>query len=248
MKTLNHRSELPVTLAGCRAVREIIDTSELAAQHPVPITAHLEKCPACQSYHHQLTGLRQLLAKEPRLEVPTDFDLKLRQRIAASQRQPLGLTWWQFIQQPATGIAGLLIAVILLAAVVYLRQNQIQKPDHLSFTTTSQQREASSMLPSQPIVSEAGGIVAQPVATEELPVVRSAKLSRDRLNPGTSMDARMVLENDADITIEVEIGTSKRNASVSQVVYGAQPVLDVGIVNTEKLEGVTLTQGESTIF
>ncbi len=50
-----------------------------------PSTAHLLNCSSCRQYAAEMSSLRALLRQQPRVEVPSDYDFRLRARIARAE-------------------------------------------------------------------------------------------------------------------------------------------------------------------
>ena len=72
---------------NCKQIREEIDT---ASRHDLrgAIRSHLNGCPDCRRYSDETAALLGLLGAQPRVEAPTDFEFRLRARMARAQAAP----------------------------------------------------------------------------------------------------------------------------------------------------------------
>lgn len=66
---------------NCQKTREAID----AGIGKSVLAGHLANCSDCESYSNELSSLLSLLREQPRVEVPTDFEFRLKARIARAQ-------------------------------------------------------------------------------------------------------------------------------------------------------------------
>lgn len=87
-------TEIPLTPNGCRLVQENLDTADFNVALQLAIISHCQKCAGCQKYSQQLNSLRTLLMSQVRIQAPKDFDIKLRQKIAASKNSQLITSPW----------------------------------------------------------------------------------------------------------------------------------------------------------
>ncbi|MCI0665253.1 MAG: hypothetical protein L0220_29675 [Acidobacteria bacterium] len=66
----------------CQNIRSVIDMSSRREPFNGSVRTHLQGCSACRQYADQTDHLIALLRSQPRVGTPTDFDFKLRARIA----------------------------------------------------------------------------------------------------------------------------------------------------------------------
>lgn len=108
----------------CQDIRAAIDTMSKRAPMSHELKAHVGMCTDCGRYADQTTALLSLLSAQPRVEAPSDFDFRLRARIARAQAEPRGLaariqSLWSFSWgQAATAMATLALAVTLTTLYV----------------------------------------------------------------------------------------------------------------------------------
>jgi hypothetical protein len=69
---------------NCKQIRGEINT---ASSHNLRggVRSHLNDCPDCRRYYDETTSLLGLLGAQPRIEVPGDFEFRLRARLARAQ-------------------------------------------------------------------------------------------------------------------------------------------------------------------
>jgi hypothetical protein len=69
---------------NCKQIREEIDA---ASRHNPrgDVRSHLNACPDCRRYSDESASLLGLLKAQPRVEVPADFEFRLRARMARAQ-------------------------------------------------------------------------------------------------------------------------------------------------------------------
>ncbi|MBK7601173.1 MAG: hypothetical protein IPJ07_22660 [Acidobacteria bacterium] len=76
------------------------------------------ECTDCSSYSDQTMGLIALLRAQPMVEVPSDFDFKLRARIARAKSEPestsiLGHLWAKTFSWGQTATAAAALGLVL---------------------------------------------------------------------------------------------------------------------------------------
>jgi hypothetical protein len=251
MKPITYKENISSKPVDCHATRAVLDVAETNAQHSTEVVAHLKQCPPCQRHDYELTNLRNLLANQPKVTVPDNFNLKLRQRIAASKQkeQPV-FGGWRFIWQTAGAFTALVVIGLMVSVF------QIQKPTHVSNIPSAHVAPPVAQPPavSKHVEDQKGSRSDNEIASSDGLSERNkgrvssepkAKIFRDisavRTNhsqPG--MDAILVTLHDDS--------NRSRTMSVKQVIYGAQPIVNLGeIVDTDDLES-SASSAESTIF
>lgn len=73
---------------NCKQIREAIDTSSRHNLYSGAVMSHLNGCPGCHHYSNETTSLLRLLAAQPRVEAPPDFEFRLRARLLRAQAAP----------------------------------------------------------------------------------------------------------------------------------------------------------------
>ncbi|HEY8459740.1 MAG TPA: hypothetical protein VIM99_05130 [Blastocatellia bacterium] len=69
---------------NCKQIREEIDTGSRRDLRG-GVRSHLNDCPDCRRYSDETMSLLRLLGAQPRVEVPADFEFRLRARLARAQ-------------------------------------------------------------------------------------------------------------------------------------------------------------------
>jgi hypothetical protein len=114
---------------NCKQIREEIDT---ASRYNLGggVRSHLNGCPDCRRYSDEAASLLDLLSAQPRVEVPTDFEFRLRARIARAQAStqndrpgflrkifPETFSWGQM------GAAAAALALVVTVSTFYNRRD-----------------------------------------------------------------------------------------------------------------------------
>lgn len=232
--------EFPLTPTGCRLVQENLDTADFNVVQQIAILSHCQKCSACQTHSQQLTNLRTLLMAQARIQVPNDFDIKLRQKIAASKTlKPISF-WQQLAFQPAFGATLAATAIVgIFVGAYYYQQPQTTVANNLGaeinttpkvsqpYSVTSKQivvvpenpsSQPKEILQTQPRV-RAG---ADYVASNQTRPIKQPKI--------TSQSSRPITLDEIDV--EIQYGNASRTLPLSAVTYGSRPVLKVDNVST----------------
>jgi hypothetical protein len=81
---------------NCQSTREAIDSGTVRKMSNTvgkseatrnSLMGHIDSCTDCSGYSSELDSLLSLLKAQPRVEVPSDFDFKLRARIARAESE-----------------------------------------------------------------------------------------------------------------------------------------------------------------
>jgi hypothetical protein len=75
---------------NCKKIREEIDTASRYSLYGGAVASHLNDCPDCLRYSGETASLLGLLSAQPRAEAPTDFEFRLRARLARAQDAAAG--------------------------------------------------------------------------------------------------------------------------------------------------------------
>jgi hypothetical protein len=137
---------------SCRIEIEELETSESLSQ---AASAHLDACSSCGAFYRERLSLRRLVGSLEPVTAPSDFEFRLRARIAASERAGNHhFSLRSFIASaPAISLAAS-FAVLIAAFVVYnhfksgsavnnqpseiVRQESTQKPESSGSNTSSE--------------------------------------------------------------------------------------------------------------
>jgi len=149
--------------------------------------SHLNGCADCSRYADQTTALLSLLSAQPRVEAPSDFDFRLRARIAREKAEPRGILagleaiWSRSFSwgQAATTVATLALAVTLTTVFID-RKDEIVAP--------AQDMAQVSTAPVQTAPAEIAVEKSSPVRTEE--IRRTVSASRTAVPTAVPVEAR----------------------------------------------------------
>lgn len=214
----------------CKTVRECYDpTSETMSA----VTAHVLGCDACQAYVNELRQLRSLLASDPPVPVPRDFDIQLQRRLERARRNPL--YWWRL----ATLRYALPIAAMVLMAVAALMM--VNRPNDVSKPTSVEQAAKMTTLATQtsePMAQAEGSAVSQPNDAEEQTTVvnesdnwNMAALPESPADLGSSRVERrrpmFLASPNLPVILRVrdDLSQQERLVTIPAVVFGAEPIL-----------------------
>ncbi|MBI4851410.1 MAG: hypothetical protein HY819_06425 [Acidobacteria bacterium] len=233
--------EFPLTPTGCRLVQQSLDMADFNVVQQIAILSHCQKCPTCQKYSQELTNLRALLISQVRIQVPNDFDIKLRQKIAASKTAKPISFWGQWVSQPAFGVSLAATVVIgVLVGVSYYRQ-----PSIITIPTSSTTEVSNNVTPitKQPLTNNISDTVNQSPDAEakrilsERAKVRVPDYVASNENRSLARKARPLNQAPKqlsldEIDVEIHYGSASRTLPLSAVTYGSRPVLKVDNVST----------------
>lgn len=165
---------------NCKDIKAAIDSASRRNPISSEAHAHLSGCPDCRGYSDQTSALLGLLAAQPRVQTPSDFDFRLRARIARAQAQPAGP--FAFLENFFGQTFSLKQAAASLAALAVMAVGTT-----LYFNQSSQQTSNS------PIIADNIAPVVRPVAQTELPISPSISISV----PATKVAVRSQVHNAA---------------------------------------------------
>lgn len=137
-----------------KAVDSVLRRSEVASH----ADQHLSDCNSCREYAAGNFRLIAMLASQPAVEAPPDFDFRLRASIARARDQRRGLKWnlgrfWQnsFSWKPATAAAGLLFALVTSTTLYFSRGSETPSaPATVAVTVPSPSVSAADMSRTSP--------------------------------------------------------------------------------------------------
>lgn len=258
--------------SGCRAIRAALEDSERNFKLGSETAAHFEQCRSCRLYSEQLTMLRNLLASQPRVQAPPDFDIKLRRRLIEAQNgKP---AFWQFIMQPAAAMATAAAIVGIAATLTFTVY--VQKPGHLGQTqspisaSSEYRSEASESAVSSSAASSDSSMrlktetaEIESVAAREAAAVReSAERAVEASSRLASRGVREIKEiryarelgkpraSDDDVIVIIHDRSNRSHTvPIKMVTYGSQPVVNLGaLVSPGEIEESLSSDDESRIF
>ena len=110
----------------CSTIRRQLDELMLGDPQSPDVSQHLRECNACGDFHEKQTKLRQIVGSLGTVSAPSDFDFRLRSKLASGKSNrsyQLARSLWLFGKRTAVVAAAVLIIV---GAVFLMRglQNQ----------------------------------------------------------------------------------------------------------------------------
>lgn len=243
-------NEFPFTQDGCRLVQETVDHADFSVVLKVSIVSHCEKCPSCQKYVQQLANLRTLLISQVVVEAPADFDIKLRQKIAATTQVSTATPWWQWISQPALGAtAAALVMIAVLAGIdkFYLPSQNQSTTTVASVPTnpTTEKLASKTDIDNQNLASNenlvGSEIPSTPTNGENTPITNKNQVTQVNNVSNRQHIIRRVITRPngsaviGEINVEVKYGSnSSQTLPVSAIVYGARPVVNIDNADSDE--------------
>lgn len=157
---------------NCREMQAAVDSAHLRSELANDVELHLGSCEGCGRYATGNFQLLGLLAAQPRVEAPPDFDFRLRARIARARDERRGMAWsfrefWTHTfswREAATTLA--LLTVVATSATLYLSRGSVQTSQSPLVTSASPEANVSV----QPVA---------PLAGSDLATKGSASTARD---------------------------------------------------------------------
>jgi hypothetical protein len=189
----------------CQNVQSAIDTDFRREHANETIGYHLKSCHDCRRYTDETAGLLNLLGAQPRIEVPADFDFKLRARLARAQSDGAreGLLARLHVRSAGYSWGRAAAATATLAMLVTFTA--------LNFTTGDRIAESKSEAPSTQIAGQIA-VKAASVATTVTspPAKHSAPAKRSHKSSAVGQFLESERTNNLTLTAESEIETEKQ--------------------------------------
>lgn len=170
---------------NCRDIRVAIDTMSKRAPLSLEASSHLGECADCSRYADQTTALLSLLSAQPRVEAPSDFDFRLRARIARAEAEPRGVIatleglWAKSFSwgQAATAVATLALAVTLTTLFVDRTDEIVSPKPEVARVSEAPVRTAPVAIETAVPGSPESNAVAQEAATQRTIAVNASRAS-----------------------------------------------------------------------
>ena len=108
-----------MTTNECKAVRREIDQTDLAGQLTTEASDHLLGCAECRTFEAEQRSLQGLMASLDKVAAPSDFDFRLRARLAREKGRPrrdVGISSFAIIPRSIAAVA--LVMLIAVAGIV----------------------------------------------------------------------------------------------------------------------------------
>lgn len=261
-QTMISNKELPLTLTECRMVRETLESADFDVVIPIAIISHCKKCLSCQSYSYQLSNLRKLLRSQMQVQAPIDFDIKLRQKIAAHKHASLNVPWWKWMSQPAlaaTATALTIVGILIGADYFYFmpgtKPSEATISTPIAFSTPVAKKEFNKLENNVEFLTNKNSdtpkiTVPSPSKIDNYNMLVTQRvLANRRVVRSTNRSYLTQPQNKPEkINIEIHYGnSSSRTLPVSAVIYGAKPVVTIDNPDTSEIRSSGIIP-ESKIF
>jgi hypothetical protein len=133
----------------CSTIRRQLDDMMLGEPQDPDISRHLTECSECRDFHDKQTKLRQIVGSLGTVNAPSDFDFRLRSRIASGRSNgsyQLSRSIWWFGQRTAAVAAAL---VMIVGAIFLVRELQNRStPDQTAEDNKPPSRTAPAIVDS----------------------------------------------------------------------------------------------------
>ena len=124
----------------CSTIRRQLDELMLGDPQSPDVSQHLRECNACRDFHEKQTKLRQIVGSLGTVSAPSDFDFRLRAKLASGKSNgsyQLMRTFWLFGKRSAVVAA----AVLIIVGGVFLVR---ELPKQNSLTQTAEDNKPPS--------------------------------------------------------------------------------------------------------
>lgn len=215
-------------MMGCRQARIAVETALARELLGDDAALHISGCAPCNRYAKETFGLTELLAAQPRVEAPADFDFRLRARLARARGEKqttqgaLRAFWTRTFSIPQTATALALIMFAAGAAALYLRPGAAPPAQPIAAVQNTQ----------TPVESAVQETEAQPAAETRISKpVRISSGSARMLRPAPVSTRESLAADDEMLAGAQEVLIYRPGATRSivvprrgQVIWGAQLV------------------------
>lgn len=230
---------------NCQNIRAAIDASSPREPFSGNVTHHLAICQSCGDYAAQMTALFALMNDTPRIQVPNDFDFRLRARLAqakAAQAAPRGgLGFFTDFRKLSFSWGQAASAMAAVALVVTLSTVWLVRNNNSTFVQPSDNNIAAvrtvtpDPTPAVVTVPPADRVSLAPAASQAGPAVRNSRLQlasthRRELKASDSPDLwppKQVVNEEVAVTHQILVRSSRgvQRVAVHEVSFGGQPAV-----------------------
>lgn len=130
-------------MSNCREVRKAVDAASRRSELAPEIELHLVRCAECDAHATSNFQLLSLLVAQPRVEVPSDFDFRLRARIARARdeqrgwRGALNRFWANSFSWTQAGAAAAVLMIATVSVGYYVTRTNGSTSGELAKEVTS---------------------------------------------------------------------------------------------------------------
>lgn len=150
---------------NCQQTRAAVDTASNQNNLTSGAEQHLASCPDCRHYSAGTFQLIALLAAQPRVEAPADFDFRLKARIARARDERHGWAdslpafWMRWFSWKETAATLAMLAFVTVTATLYLtRRGETPQSDvHSAKVATVSEVKPTQGPTSSEIALQGGG-------------------------------------------------------------------------------------------
>lgn len=162
-----------MTTNECKRIRREIDESNSNQEPSSRVADHLRGCSGCQTFAFEQRALGSLIASLQPVEAPSDFDFRLRARLAREREQRQGVSRVGSIFRIPVPVAALLL--IILASAMALVVKDRLRPVAID----------NASAPAMTVNPSVRGALVEPDSSRLLPVTATLN-SRDGIDHSTS--------------------------------------------------------------
>jgi hypothetical protein len=229
---------------NCQNIRAAIDASSPHEPFSGNVTHHLATCQSCGDYAAQLTALFALMQDTPRIQVPNDFDFRLRARLAqakAAQAAPRGglgffTDLWKLSfswRQAASAMAAVAL-VVTLSTVWLVRNNNSTSVQPTDNNVASVRTVTPDPTPAVVTTPPADRSSQASVVSPARPVVRNSGTQmashRRELKTSESPDfwsPKQIVNDEVATTHQILVRSSRgvQRVAIHEVSFGGQPAV-----------------------
>lgn len=187
-------------MLNCREIQRAVDSASRRSDLAIEAEQHLKSCDDCEQYATGTFQLMGLLAAQPRVEAPADFDFRLRARIARARDERQGWRWalaqfwsnsfsWNSFSWKEAGAAAVLLAAVTISATYYVnRDSNVPNPDTVAVVTPT------VTVPARIVEAAETQQVVPPSAAENRDVQPERRVSPRALNttPSTARTVALI--------------------------------------------------------
>jgi hypothetical protein len=103
--------------SNCQNIRREIEEAGSADLLGVAAISHIQGCAACETLSRQQTRLQEIISSLGTVEAPSDFDFRLRARLAAEKQSAASSSQWRMLPL-GRGAAAMAATLLLIGSVI----------------------------------------------------------------------------------------------------------------------------------
>lgn len=228
---------------NCQNIRAAIDASSPREPFSGNVTSHLAACQNCGDYAAQMTALLTLMNDVPRVEVPGDFDFRLRARLAqakAAQAPRGGLSFFNEFWKLSFSWGQAASAMAAVALVVTLSMAWLVSPSHSTSDQPTTVAVVTPAAPKQAASAQTSSAGTLPTRTPDKVVISQPRSVRDSQLVGAVRRKELKAAERPDLwpgrpEVNEEVATAHQilvrsskgfqRVAVHEVSFGGQPAV-----------------------